>query len=232
MATPPPPSIRDQAFLDACIDGIRTYTTEPGGPFEVKRTRVNGVNSLAFNSLGLSSTLGGLFEAELKLHPQQNVCYVTDTGEALSFAAARRQICSLAAGYSQVLGVVTGERVAICLRNCPEWCLSFLATVAAGAIAVPLNSLWQSRELAFGLQDSGSKVVVCDIERLQRLNLSELRSVTAVLVNGDESQRQSHVEHYKHLVRAGGAASDSWPHPKPAVTVDDDAVIMCMYCRA
>ena len=216
-------SLRDQAFLDTCVEALRTYTSAPGGSFEVKRTRINGVHCLGFASLHRDSSLGGLYESELKLQPQQNVCYVADSGETVSFAAVQCRLCALAAGFSHVLGVAKGDRVSICLRNCPEWCISFVAAVATGAIAVPLNSWWQPQELAYGLQDSGSKVMVCDTERLQRTNL---RNVTAVLVHGDESRHQSRVENYASLVRTGGPSAELWPKPKPPVTIDEDAVIM------
>ena len=58
-----------------------------------------------------------------------------------------------------------GDRVAICMRNYPEWPIAFIAITAIGAVAVPMNSLWKSKELKYGLKDSGAKVVICDEQR-------------------------------------------------------------------
>lgn len=64
----------------------------------------------------------------------------------------------------QNVGVKPGDRVGMCMRNYPEWLLSFLAATAIGAVAVPLNSFWQEQELAYAMEDSGCKVLFCDPE--------------------------------------------------------------------
>nr|WP_255430296.1 AMP-binding protein [Streptomonospora sp. PA3] len=81
---------------------------------------------------------------------------------ALTAALARR----LADDY----GVAKGDRVAIAMRNYPEWVVAFFAATSIGAIAVPLNSWWSGPELEFGLTDSGAKVLVADGERIERLS--------------------------------------------------------------
>ena len=55
--------------------------------------------------------------------------------------------------------------MAISARNCPEWCIAFLAAACIGAVAVPLNSLWRSAETAYALNDSGAIVLVADEQR-------------------------------------------------------------------
>ncbi len=64
------------------------------------------------------------------------------------------------------LGVRKGDRVAISMRNYPEWMLAFAAATSVGAIAVAMNSLWNADEMAYGLTDSGAKVLFADAERL------------------------------------------------------------------
>jgi long-chain acyl-CoA synthetase len=66
-------------------------------------------------------------------------------------------------------GVAKGDRVAISMRNFPEWVLAFTAVTSIGAIAVAMNALWRPEEMAYGLTDSGAKVLICDQERLDRL---------------------------------------------------------------
>lgn len=67
------------------------------------------------------------------------------------------------------LGVRKGDRVAISMRNYPEWMLAFTAATSVGAIAVAMNSLWNADEMAYGLTDSGAKVLFADAERLALL---------------------------------------------------------------
>ncbi len=67
------------------------------------------------------------------------------------------------------LGVRKGDRVAISMRNYPEWMLAFTAATSVGAIAVAMNSLWNAEEMAYGLTDSGAKVLFADAERLTLL---------------------------------------------------------------
>ena len=63
-----------------------------------------------------------------------------------------------------------GDRVAISMRNNPEWCFSFLACGTIGAIPVPLNSFWKGKEMCYGLKDSGSRILICDYERYSVLD--------------------------------------------------------------
>ncbi|GII95292.1 hypothetical protein Ssi02_55230 [Sinosporangium siamense] len=51
--------------------------------------------------------------------------------------------------------MLQGDRVALAMRNYPEWVVSFSAIMALGAVAVPLNAWWTRSELEFGLADSG-----------------------------------------------------------------------------
>ena len=63
-----------------------------------------------------------------------------------------------------------GDRVAIAMRNFPEWSVAFWAAAAAGAVVVPLNAWWTGEELHYGLADSGSQVLICDQERADRIS--------------------------------------------------------------
>lgn len=67
------------------------------------------------------------------------------------------------------IGVEPGDRVAISLRNLPEWPVAFYGAVLAGAVATPLNAWWTGGELAFALEDCGATAAVFDGERLERI---------------------------------------------------------------
>ncbi|MCH8333321.1 acyl--CoA ligase, partial [Candidatus Sumerlaeota bacterium] len=69
-------------------------------------------------------------------------------------------------------GVQPGDRVAIAMRNYPEYCVAVEAILAIGAVAVTLNSWWQPGELEYGLRDSGARFAFVDHERWLRLEPS------------------------------------------------------------
>ncbi|GAA3468825.1 class I adenylate-forming enzyme family protein [Nonomuraea roseola] len=89
--------------------------------------------------------------------------------ERISYERHYRLAATLANRLVEEYGVVKGDRVAIAMRNYPEWVVSFSAVLAAGAIAVPLNAWWTAQELAYGVSDSGAKVLIADGERAERL---------------------------------------------------------------
>ena len=72
---------------------------------------------------------------------------------------------ALAHRLRDTFGVEKGDRVAIIMRNIPEWVVAFWGATLAGAVVVPLNAWWSGEELRYGLEDSGSKVAFVDTER-------------------------------------------------------------------
>ena len=80
------------------------------------------------------------------------------------------------AGWLSERGVAKGDRVAIGMRNYPQWLMAFWATQVLGAVAVPLNVWWTAPELRYALEDSGATFAVLDGERYDRMaaDLDEL----------------------------------------------------------
>ena len=89
--------------------------------------------------------------------------------ERWTFAQAWAASARIAQVLVQHAGVRPGDRVAIALRNYPEWVLAFSAITSIGAVAVAMNAHWQAEELAYGLTDCGAAAVFADQERLDRL---------------------------------------------------------------
>ena len=95
--------------------------------------------------------------------------FLVHDDERLTFAEAHAAAARLAHGLVHDLGVRAGDRVAISMRNFPEWMLAFQAATSVGAIAVAMNSMWQTDEMVYGLRDSGATVLFADDERMERL---------------------------------------------------------------
>jgi steroid-24-oyl-CoA synthetase len=88
--------------------------------------------------------------------------------ERLSFEEHYSSVAAVASALLEA-GLERGDRVAIAMRNLPEWVIAFWSAIAAGGVAVPLNAWWTGDELAYGVADCGARVVFCDLERLARL---------------------------------------------------------------
>ncbi|MGW0196829.1 class I adenylate-forming enzyme family protein [Nonomuraea sp. NPDC003201] len=89
--------------------------------------------------------------------------------EHITFEDHFRRAATLANRLVEEYGVRKGDRVGVAMRNYPEWVVSLSAALAAGAVAVPLNAWWTEAELAYGVRDSGAKVLIADGERAARL---------------------------------------------------------------
>ncbi|WAJ43456.1 AMP-binding protein [Mycobacterium sp. Aquia_216] len=77
----------------------------------------------------------------------------------LSYADVAIESRRLADGLA-VLGVRPGDRVGVIMANYPQFVTIKFAIARVGAIAVPINFLYQQDELRYVLDDSGCRVVV------------------------------------------------------------------------
>lgn len=74
------------------------------------------------------------------------------------------RVAAVAAGLHHELGLTPGDRIAIVMRNRPEYLVAQFAAWHAGLVAVPINSRLHRDEIAFILEDSGTAAVVTDQE--------------------------------------------------------------------
>jgi long-chain acyl-CoA synthetase len=75
-----------------------------------------------------------------------------------------RELWHGARQYAAVLrsaGVGPGDRVAILLPNTPHFPLAYYGVLALGATAVPVHALLRAEEIAYVLEDSGARFLVC-----------------------------------------------------------------------
>jgi long-chain acyl-CoA synthetase len=136
--------------------------TAPGAPFELEEVELYGRSCRAFQNA--PPTLRDLFEES-----RSDATFIVYRDERLSFEQAWLEASRIGALLVAQYGIEPGDRVAISMRNYPEWILAFTAATSIGAVAVAMNALWQPDELAYGLEDSGAKVLFADEERIERL---------------------------------------------------------------
>ncbi len=152
--------------------------------------------------------------------------YVVYEDESYTYAEIDARVRSLANYLRDAHGVGSGDRVAVAMRNYPEWVISYWAILATGAAVVGMNAWWTGPEMVYGLTDSRPKVLIADDERVQRIvpELAGLRSeaplhlitVRSDAELADEASRWSDVV---DPATAPGALPDAEIHP------DDDACI-------
>ena len=146
--------------------------------------------------------------------------------ESYSYAEIGAQVRALAHLLRDTHGVGPGDRVAVAMRNYPEWVVAYWATVVIGAAVVGVNAWWTSQELAFGLADSHPKVLIVDDERLERTIplLDALRSTAPLHVISVRSDRQlpADASRWADVVDPASAPGGL---PEAAIDPDDDATI-------
>ena len=139
--------------------------------------------------------------------------------ERYSFQDLWARACRFANALSSEMNVKAGDRVAIAMRNYPEWCISYMAAVSLGAVVVPLNAWWKTDELRYALGDCGAKLVVVDAKRLEFLKpIREDLGLTLILAreNGEGADHR-----FETLMEK----SDVVTPPAVAIEPDDDFCI-------
>ena len=190
--------------------------TAPGGRFAMVDAEVNGQVLPVFESAPPS--LRALFELAGAGHGDKPFLVYED--ERTSFAETLTAAGAVGHLLVDRYGVQPGDRVAIVMRNYPEWVQAFVAVTSVGAIAVALNAWWTTEELDYGLRDCGAKLVFVDEERVDRVEpLRDQLGLDVVAVRADGDVPDS-VDRFEEVIDPTA--------PMPAVTVDpdDDAVIL------
>ncbi|HWG72988.1 MAG TPA: class I adenylate-forming enzyme family protein [Acidimicrobiales bacterium] len=206
--------------------------TGRGAPFEVGEAVVRGQRTKIW-----VQAPGSLVEILGASRGYGDRTFLSYEDERMTFEEHFGAAAALANLLVDRFGVRPGDRVAIAMRNYPEWPVVFWAGAATGAILVPLNGWWSGDELAYGLADSGTKVLVCDAERERRLapywsDLNHLASVIVVREAGDgKADGEGHREHRGAPGRAvfedlmAGSCGRRDDLPDVVIHPDDDATI-------
>ncbi|MEC8920947.1 MAG: class I adenylate-forming enzyme family protein, partial [Actinomycetota bacterium] len=196
--------------------------TAPGAPFAWSVTDVRGVPTRTYDAA--PPNMAQVWAGSI-VHGDAD--YIVYEDERISYAEAHKAVDALAAHLSDV-GVGHGDRVALALRNYPEWALAYWATVRLGAVVIGMNAWWTGPELEFGLADSTPKVMVCDAERLDRVmpHLDGLRSSGSLHLVGvrlpDETRLPDDAVRWEDALTS---ATEHGPVPEPAIDPDDDLCV-------
>jgi long-chain acyl-CoA synthetase len=203
------------------IAEVHATLTGPGQLFEMEELTIRGIPTRTWKNAPPS--LRAVLEASKQFAGRDFLVY---EDEHWSFARHYAEAAHLAGVLRDRFDIRDGDRVAIAMRNFPEWSIAFWAAAAAGAVIVPLNAWWTGPELQYGLADSGAAVLFADGERLDRIepHLGELPVLRAVVVaRDDRSTLPGGALRFADVL--GDAPPDAEPPAGVELAPDDDATI-------
>jgi long-chain acyl-CoA synthetase len=193
--------------------------TAPGADFELVEETVDGIPMRVFRNA--PPTLLAVLEGTRQFAERDAVVY---EDERYTYAELLGMVAALAARFSERYGLEPGDRIAVAMRNYPEWPLVFWGAIAAGLVVVPLNAWWTARELRYALEDSGARLLVADGERMEVVGDSlsglPLRGVIAVRHEGELPQSAERWEDVRAELDLEA------PLPDVEIRPDDDATIL------
>ncbi|MEM7017029.1 MAG: AMP-binding protein [Pseudomonadota bacterium] len=204
---------REEAFAQLTAPGETYELTEANIDGQMLPVFANGPNSLR-----------ELFEATKDSQAE----FMVYDDERYTYAETYQLVALAGHRLIQNFGIQAGDRVAISMRNYPEWVISFMAATSIGAIAVPLNAWWQADEMVYGLEDCGAKVLIMDQERVDRIapHLPEL-GVTSIAVRCKDPLPEG-VQHWQDWLACDDREA-LMTQGFPAATIEPDQNATILY---
>ncbi len=192
--------------------------TGTGGPFAIGPAVIGGEDLRVY--LTAPTSLRQVWEIAAARGDDVFLVY---QDERTTFAEAGAIVRKLVAALADA-GVGKGDRVAIAMRNYPEWVTAFWAVQSLGAVVVSMNAWWTTSENEYGLVDSGAVALIADGERYERVRgepLTRTAVTTVVVARADGALDDGHL-HWADVI----AAADPGSLPDVAIDADDDATIL------
>jgi long-chain acyl-CoA synthetase len=189
--------------------------TAPGERFETEVVDVRGVPTTVFRHAPRS--LRDVFAVARGYGDETFLVY---EDERWSFADVMARVDALGALLVEGYGVAPGDRVAIGMRNYPEWVVAFAAITSVGAISVSLNAWWTDDELGWALEDCGASVLIADRERVERTAHAAAKLGVRVLGVRLGDAAAPGVDRWEEALPLGS------PLPEVDIDPDDDATIL------
>lgn len=203
----------------ARLDASYAQLTAPGAPWELEERIINNAPYRLFKNA--PRTVKELLDAGRQFGGKEFLVY---QGERWTFDQFFGRADRIAHQLYHRYRVRKGDRVAIAMRNYPEWMAAFVAISGLGAVVVPLNSWWQREQLKYGLTDAGARVLFCDQRRHDHLAdlLPEL-AVDAIVARPSAALASQHAIDMAELAASAGDVAP------PAVEIDTEDIATIMY---
>ncbi len=187
----------------------------PGGSFEMAEADVGGVILPVFATAPrhlLELYQGGLAHGDGTFYVYEDERYTfNEAGDEVG--RVMRALRSM--------GIQSGDRVGICMRNYPEWTFAFMAITSMGGVAVAMNAWWTGEEMIYGVEDSGLKTIFVDRERLELLSpYLDTLDLNVVVVRAKHSAGRG-VQPWDEFLASGADEANA-----PDIHPDEPAMIL------
>ncbi len=199
--------------LDLRLEAAYNLITGPSGPIQVGTVERFGVQMPIITNA--PTNLADYIAFFAATHG--DATFLVEGGERLSFKQVYAAARKVAAGLIEGHGVQRGDRVGIAMRNANAWCVTYVGVLLAGGCATLLNGWWQGGEMAAGIADSETRLVIADVQRAARLAEVEhgARVITLDIAQPIDAA-------IAPITDAGGSAETALPQ----LTGDDLATIL------
>ena len=194
-------------------EAIRQLTAA-GEPFEFCYIELHGKQVRVFKNG--PRTLRALYE-----EARCDETFLVYADDRLSYEQAWQQACRIAHALVNDYGITNGDRVAIAMRNYPEWVTAFMAINSIGGIAVLLNAHWKAPEIEYAIENSEPRVIFADQERIERLSQCTKLPAGLQIIAARSTSLPSQARHFADVIDGYEAVE------MPTVELDpaDDATI-------
>ena len=193
----------------------RNEITGPGSPFAVTTEVVRGVALKSFAAA--PPNMRSMWEMSAGHGDKDYLVYEDERYTYNEMHAMVRKLAQHLVAH----GVGSGTRVALAMRNYPEWVAGYWATISIGAAAVGMNAWWTAPEMEYALNDSAPLVLIADDERLERFQqLANVPPMHVIAVRTDRALQGDGVRWVNVM-----SAADPGVLPDASIDPDDDATI-------
>ena len=193
----------------------RNEITGPGSPFAVTTEVVRGVALKSFAAA--PPNMRSMWEMSAGHGDKDYLVYEDERYTYNEMHAMVRKLAQHLVAH----GVGSGTRVALAMRNYPEWVAGYWATISIGAAAVGMNAWWTAPEMEYALNDSAPLVLIADDERLERFQqLTNVPPMHVISVRTDRAVQGDGVRWADVM-----SADDPGILPDATIDPDDDATI-------
>lgn len=196
--------------LKSEFDAVAAQLHSAGAPFELA-----GDDEQGFYYVNAPENLAQALDAAREYGDKEFLVY---EGERFSFNDVYAQADAIATAL-QAQGVQPGDRVAIAMRNYPEWMTAFIGTVTMGAVVVPMNSWGTPADVAYTVTDAGAALVFCDQQRFDGLTQELGDAVPLVLARPASGDHPASLQHF--IAPYLGKTPE-----RPSIKSDDLALMM------
>jgi long-chain acyl-CoA synthetase len=188
--------------------------TEVGAQFEIAEIELRGQHLRSFRNAPPNVRAVWLSTAAFAERD-----YLIYGDDRTTYAEAHRQVASIA-NWLVDRGVEPRDRIAIAMRNYPEWMLIYWAAASIGVVVVGMNAWWTASEMAFGLADAQPKILFADDERIARIAEQPAMLADSLLVAVRTNTPPAGAKSWAEVISRGGTL------PNATVDPDDD---MCIF---